>query len=137
VRAWSPEHARALLAHLAQSERLVAIYRRALPPAEVPSRVAALRRDVAAALRGPHGRLDRALLRARGVYLHRNHAELALDLGDLGYLDRRIAERIARVAAPDLCFAPANPFAFDAPSSRKLLIERIAGKLPPADRSEP
>lgn len=141
VRAWSPEHARALLAGLAQSERLTAIYRRAVPRAageaegafhaRVAHRVAALRHDIAAALRGPHGRLERALLRARGIYLHRNHAELALDLADLGLLDRRAAERIARVAAPDLCFAPANPFGYDDARSRTRLIERIAGQLAP------
>lgn len=135
VRAWSPEHRDELHDDLLASEHLAALYRRFLPrgpnepriahAARVERRIQALRDTVDAVLDTRTGRLDEGLLRRLGIFLHRNHVSLALDLAEAGHISPEAARRVAQRALPHLRFVRENRFGFDRRAEREELIRRL------------
>lgn len=135
VRPWSRRHRDALHGALLTSERLEAIYRRALRlPAgrlseaddeRLGAALAKIRADVDRALAGR--RLDGAFLASRGIVLFRDHAGLALDLAAAGRISADAADRVVAAAARDLRFLPPNELGFDAAAPARL-AERLAAR---------
>ncbi|MFT3771682.1 MAG: hypothetical protein QM820_40235 [Minicystis sp.] len=68
------------------------------------------------------------MLRARGVFLHRSYAALALDLADAHLIADAAADRVLRRAVPELCFAPPNDFGFDGAEERTRLVDRLTAR---------
>jgi hypothetical protein len=90
-------------------------------PAEIAARLAAR-------AAGPAGRLDGDFLASRGIFLFRNHADLALDLAAAGSIREADADRVVAAAARELRFLPENPFGFDRGAAARL-AERIARRV--------
>jgi hypothetical protein len=130
VRPWSRPHRDLLRAALLESKRLEALYRRHLGlPAgplglddedRLDRALARARANIDRALGGPRGRLDSAFLRERGIFLFRNHVELALDLAEAGHLSRAAAERVVAAAVRDVRFLRENAFGFDSGGAARL-----------------
>jgi hypothetical protein len=128
VRAWSAEARRDLDERLAHDALLAGIYRYALDlpeGASVEARVARFRAAVREVFDPATGRFQAAALRRRNVFLHRNHAALALDLVEAGLLDRGAADRVLRAAVPRVCFAPKSAPGFDDERDQRCLAARL------------
>ena len=80
---------------------------------------------------GPRGQLNKDFLRSKNIYLHRNHAELALDLHAGGHITKEAALKVVHSAVPHLKFYSDDEVdradvGFDDSSSPQALVDKLA-----------